>query len=164
MKKFFLILFIVLLMVRCVEVNTSTPQASPSILSSKQNGFFLSNAYQLHPGVLDIIDSVWNERVWRYEIVDGQKKKIALSNNQIILKLKKTQKDLKKSDYFLDWTIVEKHYGDLGSGNGVFMVRYPKNDKKDTLHFLLHRMSNDSIIDIGTFLISGTSRSMSLIK
>lgn len=153
MKKYFLILFIILLMVRCVEVNTATPQASSSILSSKQNGFFLSSAYQLHPGALDIIDSVWNERVWRYEVVDGQKKKIALSNNQIILKLKETQKDFKKSDYFLDWRMAEKHYGDLGTANGVFRVRYSKNDKIDTLHFLLHRMSNDSIVDIGTFLI-----------
>lgn len=33
------------------------------------------------------------------------------------------------------------------------MVRYPKSDKLDTLHFFLHKMSDGSIIDIGTFLI-----------
>jgi len=151
-KHFILILFIVLLMVGCIdEFNTATPQASSSILSSKQNGFYLSSAYKLQPGILDIVDSVWNERVWRYQVVDGQKKKIALSNNQIVLRLK-TQKDFEKSNYFLDWKIEEKHYGDLGSGNGVFMVRYPKNDKIDTLHFSLRRISDDSIVDIGTFL------------
>lgn len=151
-KKLFLIIFVVLIMIRCVEVNTATPQASSSILVSKQSGFFLSRALKLHPGVLDIVDSVWNERVWRYEVMDGQKKKIGLSNNQIIVRLK-TQTDFKKSDYFLNWKIVEEHYGDLASGNGVFLVRYSINDRVDTLHFLLHRMSTDSIIDIGTFLI-----------
>jgi hypothetical protein len=152
-KQFCLISFIALSMVGCVEVNTATPQASSSILSSKQNGFYLSGAYKLYPGKLDIIDSVWNERVWRYVVVNGQKKRITLSNNQFILKLKKTQKGFEKDDYFLDWKITEKHYGDLGSGNGVFMVRYAKNDKIDTLHFVLQKMSSDSMIDIGTFLI-----------
>lgn len=141
-------------MIGCVdEFNTATPQASSSILLSKQSGFYLSSAYKLQPGVLDIIDSVWSERVWRYEVVGGKKMKIALTNNQIILKLKNTQKDFEKSNYFLDWRIEENHYGDLGSGNGVFMVRYSKNDKIDTLHFFLHKMSNESIIDIGTFLV-----------
>ena len=77
-----------------------------------------------------------------------------MSNNQIILRLKKTQKDFEKSNYFLDWRIEERHYGDLGSGNEVFMVRYPESNKIDTLHFLLHKISDDSIIDLGAFLLN----------
>ena len=84
--------------------------------------------------------------------MNGQKNRIALANNQIILRLKKTRKDFVERDYLLKWKIEEKHYGTLGSGNGVFMVDYPKNDRLDTLHFILHRESPDSIINIGTFL------------
>ncbi|MGK2862485.1 MAG: hypothetical protein ACSLE0_11155 [Chitinophagaceae bacterium] len=90
LKQFLSILFIVLIGGCADDFNIATPQASSSILSSKQNGFYLSTAHKLQPGVLDIIDSVWNERVWRYEVIEGEKKKIALSNNQIVLKLKKT--------------------------------------------------------------------------
>ena len=45
-----------------------------------------------------------------------------------------------------------EHYGDVGRGNRVFILMYPENDKIDILHFELHKMSNDSMIDIGTFL------------
>jgi hypothetical protein len=153
-KQFLFILFFVLPMMGCIgDFNTATPQASSSILESRQNGFYISRGYVVHPGELDIIDSVWNESVWRYEVVDGKKTKIALSKNQIILRLKRTNNAFEKRNYLLDWRIEEKVYGDLGSGNGVFMVRYPKNSKIDTLHFLLHRSSNDSVIDIGTFIL-----------
>ena len=154
MKMLFILnLFLAFSIVGCFEINTVTPQASGSILSSKLNGFYISSAYNLYLGKLDIIDSVWIERVWRYEVVDGHKKRIELSNHQIILRLKNTQKEFKKDNYFLEWRIEEKHFGNLGSGNGVFMVRYPKNEKIDTLHFILHRISNESIIDLGTFVI-----------
>ena len=67
------------------------------------------------------------------------------------MKLKKTNEEFKKSDYFLEWEIKEKHLGDLGSGNGVFMVTYPKTTRIDTLHFFLQRLNNNSTIDIGTY-------------
>ena len=136
----------------CYEFNTATPQASPTISDSKQSGFYISTANKLRTGDLDIIDSVWIEKVWHYKVINGEKGKIAESpNNQIIVKLKKTREGFKKSDYFLKWEIKEKLLGDLGSGNGVFILTYPKATKIDTLHFFLHRLNDDSIIDIGTF-------------
>lgn len=137
----------------CNEFNTATPQASSTILISKKSGFYLSMAKKLQTGDLDIIDSVWIEKVWHYKIIKGEKRKVALSpNNQIILKLKKTSNEFNKSEYFLEWKIEEKHFGDLASGNGVFMVRCPKTTRIDTLHFFLHRINDNSIIDIGTFV------------
>ncbi|MFN7774547.1 hypothetical protein [Flavobacterium sp.] len=136
----------------CNEFNTATPQASSTISASKQNGFYISTANKLRTGDLDIIDSVWIENVWHYKVINGKKEKIAQSpNNQIIVRLKKTNEKFTKSDYFLEWELKEKHLGDLGSGNGVFMVTYPKTTRIDTLHFLLHRLDNDSTIDIGTW-------------
>ena len=136
----------------CNEFNTATPQASSTILISKKNGFYLSTANKLQTGDLDIIDSVWIEKVWHYKVINGEKRKVAQSpNNQIIVKLKKTNEEFKKSDYFLEWEIKEKHFGDLGSGNGIFMVTFPKTTRIDTLHFFLHRLNNNSTIDIGTY-------------
>lgn len=156
MIKKFLISFIIAPLINGCnnEINTVTPQASSSISSSKESGFLLSIAKKINNGELDIVDSVWTEQVWRYEITNGQKKKVALStNNQVVLRLKETNKEFKKDNYFLEWKIEEKKYGDLASGNGVFMVRYPKDDEKDTLHFLLRKTHSDSAIDIGTFLL-----------
>ncbi len=152
-RKVLLSLCVVILICNgCYEFNTATPQSSSSILASKADGFYLSTANKLNTGDLDIIDSVWVEKVWHYKIIKGEKKKVSLSsNNQIVLRLKKTNKEFKKSEYFLEWEIKEKKLGDLGSGNGVFMIEYPKAIKIDTLHFLLHRVNNDSTIDIGTF-------------
>lgn len=142
-----------LMCVSCNEFNTATPQASSTISNSKENGFYLSTVNKLQTGHLDIIDSVWIEKVWHYKVIKGEKRKVALSsNNQIVLKLKKTSKEFKKSEYFLEWKIEEKHFGNLGSGNGVFMIRYAKNTKIDTLHFLLHKVNDKSTIDIGTFV------------
>ena len=89
-KKILLSIFITVVTHGCVdEFNTATPQASSSILASKQNGFYISEAKKLQGGVLDIVDSVWIEKVWHYKIINGKKKKVSLStNNQIILKLK----------------------------------------------------------------------------
>lgn len=144
-----------LIYVSCNEFNTATPQASSSISNSKENGFYISTGNKLQTLDLDIIDSVWIEKVWHYKVIKGEKRKVALSpNNQIVLKLKKTSKEFKKSEYLLEWKIEEKHFGDLGSGNGVFMIRYPKNTKIDTLHFLLHKVNDNSTIDIGTFVNS----------
>ncbi|MEA9414168.1 hypothetical protein [Flavobacterium sp. PL02] len=153
-KKVLISLCIIVLMcISCNEFNTATPQASSTILNSKENGFYLSTANKVQTGDLDIIDSVWIEKVWHYKVIKGEKRKVALSsNNQIVLKLKKTSKEFKKSEYFLEWKIEEKHFGNLGSGNGVFMIRYPKNTKIDTLHFLLHKANDKSTIDIGTFV------------
>lgn len=153
-KKVLISLCIIVLMcISCNEYNTATPQASSTISNSKENGFYLSTANKLQTGDLDIIDSVWIEKVWHYKVIKGEKRKVALSsNNQIVLKLKKTSREFKKSEYFLKWKIEEKHFGNLGSGNGVFMIRYPKNTKIDTLHFLLHKANDKSTIDIGTFV------------
>lgn len=153
-KKVLISLCIIVLMcISCNEFNTATPQASSTILNSKENGFYLSTANKVQTGDLDIIDSVWIEKVWHYKVIKGEKRKVALSsNNQIVLKLKKTSKEFKKSEYFLEWKIEEKRFGNLGSGNGVFMIRYPKNTKIDTLHFLLHKANDKSTIDIGTFV------------
>lgn len=139
--------------ISCSEFNTATPQASSTISNSKENGFYLSTANKLQNGDLDIIDSVWIEKVWHYKVINGDKKKVALSpNNQIVLKLKKINKEFKKSEYFLEWNIEEKHFGNLGSGNGVFMIAFPKTTKIDTLHFLLHKVNDNSTIDLGTFV------------
>lgn len=144
---------IALICISCNEFNTATPQASSTISNSKENGFYLSTANKLQTGDLDIIDSVWIEKVWHYKVIKGEKRKVALSsNNQIVLKLKKSSKEFKKSEYFLEWKIEEKHFGNLGSGNGMYMIRYPKNTKIDTLHFLLHQANDKSTIDIGTFV------------
>jgi hypothetical protein len=153
-KKVLISLCIVALMcISCNEFNTATPQASSTISNSKENGFYLFTANKLQTGDLDIIDSVWIEKVWHYKVIKGEKRKVALSsNNQIVLKLKKTIKQFKKSEYLLEWKIEEKHFGNLGSGNGVFMIRYPKNTKIDTLHFVLHKVNDKSTIDIGTFV------------
>ena len=152
-KKVIFSLCIIALMCNCCnEFNTATPQASSTILISKKNGFYLSTANKLQTGDLDIIDSVWIEKVWHYKVINGEKRKVAQSpNNQIIVKLKKTNEEFKKSDYFLEWEIKEKHFGDLGSGNGIFMVTFPKTTRIDTLHFFLHRLNNNSTIDIGTY-------------
>lgn len=153
-KVLFKLCMVALICNSCYEFNTATPQASSTILTSKEDGFYLSTANKLQTGDLDIIDSVWIEKVWHYKVINGEKKKVSQSsNNQIVLRLKKTNKEFKKSDYFLEWEIKEKHFGDLGSGNGVFMTAYPKTTRIDTLHFLLRRVNNNSIIDIGTFLI-----------
>lgn len=144
---------IALICISCNEFNTATPQASSTISNSKENGFYLSTANKLQTGDLDIIDSVWIEKVWHYKVIKGEKRKVALSsNNQIVLKLKKSSKEFKKSEYFLEWKIEEKHFGNLGSGNGVYMIRYPQNTKIDTLHFLLHQANDKTTIDIGTFV------------
>jgi hypothetical protein len=160
-KVLFKLCVVALICISCNEFNTATPQASSTILTSKESGFYLSTANKLQTGELDIIDSVWIEKVWHYKIIKGEKKKVAQSsNNQIILKLKKTSEEFKKSDYFLEWKIEEKYFGDLGSGNGVFMVTYPKTTRIDTLHFLLHRVNNDSTIGIGTFFSSPAGASI----
>lgn len=139
--------------ISCNEFNTATPQASSTISDSKENGFYLFTVNKLLTGDLDIIDSVWIEKVWHYKVIKGEKRKVALSsNNQIVLKLKETSKEFKKIKYLLEWKIEEKHFGNLGSGNGVFIIRYPKNTKIDTLHFLLHKENDKSTIDIGTFV------------
>lgn len=154
-RHFYLYLIIVLLINGCFDnINTTTPQASSSIFASQQDGFYLSIANKLQGGTMDIIDSVWNERVWHYEIINGKRKKVVSStNNQIILRLKDPIENFKKNNYFLEWRMEEKHLGDLASGNGVFMLRYPQNYKIDTLHLFLYKMPNDSAIDIGTFLL-----------
>ncbi|KAF2511369.1 hypothetical protein EYY60_08025 [Flavobacterium zhairuonense] len=153
-KKVLVSLYIISLMcVCCHEFNTATPQASSTILNSKKSEFYLSTANKLQTGDLDIIDSVWIEKVWHYKVIEGEKRKVSLSpNNQIVLKLKKASKEFKKSEYLLEWKIVEKHFGNLGSGNGVFMVTFPKTTRIDTLHFLLHKVKDNSTIDIGTFV------------
>ncbi|MFH6969199.1 hypothetical protein [Flavobacterium sp. FlaQc-28] len=152
-KVLFSLCIIALMCISCNEFNTATPQASSTISNSKENGFYLSTANKLQNGDLDIIDSVWIEKVWHYKVINGDKKKVALSpNNQIVLKLKKINKEFKKSEYFLEWKIEEKHFGNLGSGNGVFMIAFPKTTRIDTLHFLLHKVNDNSTIDIGTFV------------
>ncbi|KRD05405.1 hypothetical protein ASE21_20830 [Flavobacterium sp. Root901] len=152
-KVLFSLCIIALMYISCNEFNTATPQASSTISSSKENGFYISTANKLQTGDLDIIDSVWIEKVWHYKVINGEKRKVALSpNNQVILKLKKTNTKFKKSEYFLEWKIKEKHFGYVGSGNGVFMIAFPKTTRIDTLHFLLHKVKDNSTIDIGTFV------------
>ena len=150
-NQIILLASIVLLMVQCVDVNTTDTQASSSISRSKQNGVYISSAHKINPGVLDIVDSVWCEKLWKYDIVKGQTKKTPLNYTQIVLQLKKSQKLINFNNYLTDWKISEKHYGDLGSGNGVFSVLYSEKQKTDTFRFLVKGMNNDSIIDIGTF-------------
>ncbi|MEN2413178.1 hypothetical protein [Flavobacterium mesophilum] len=151
-KVIFTLCIIAVMCICCNEFNTATPQASSTILSSKENGFYLSTAKKLKTGDLNIIDAVWIEKVWHYKVIKGEKRKVALSpNNQIVLRLK-TSKEFKKSEYFLEWKIEEKHFGYLGSGNGVFMLSFPKTSRIDTLHFLLHKVKDNSIFDIGTFV------------
>ena len=152
-KVLFSLCIVVLICISCNEFNTATPQASSTISNSKKNEFYISTVNKLQTGDLDIIDSLWIEKVWHYKVIKGKKRKVALSpNNQIVLKLKKISKEFKKSEYLLEWKIEEKHFGNLGSGNGVFMVRYPKTTKIDTLHFLLHKVNDNSTVDIGTFV------------
>lgn len=151
-KRFHWIFILVCLSMSCVEIDTASPQASSSISESKRSGFYLSKARMLRPGLLDMIDSVWTERVWRYEIVKGEKHKIPLWNNQIVLSLKSGKNHFKNSD-FLKWEVTEKRYGIFGSGNGVYILRCPKNEKIDTLQFFLHNKSDSSVKDMGTFLI-----------
>lgn len=153
-KKVLISLCIIALMfISCNEFNTATPQASSTISNSKENGFYLSTVNKLQTGDIDIIDSVWIEKVWHYKVINGEKRKVALSsNNQIVLKLKKTNKEFRKIEYLLEWKIEEKHFGCLDSGNGVFMIAFPKTTRVDTLHFLLHKVKDNSIIDIGTFV------------
>lgn len=153
-KKILLSIFIVVVINEgCVEVNTVTPQASQSVLSSKQSGFYQSGAHKLYFGVLDIIESVWVERNWRYDVANLKKKKIPLTGSQIILKIKDLPKDFQKSDYLLNWSIKEKHLGNLASGNGVFILDYSRNEAVDTLSFQIHVVTKDSLIDIGTFIL-----------
>ncbi|MFN1217845.1 hypothetical protein ACKW6Q_12830 [Chryseobacterium kwangjuense] len=161
-KVLFSLCIVALICNCCNEFNTATPQASSTIITSKENGFYLSTGNKLRTGELDIIDSVWIEKVWHYKVINGEKKKISLSsNNQVVLKLKKTNEEFKKNNYFLEWKIEEKHFGDLASGNGVFIMRYPNTTKIDTLHFLLNRLNNNSTTDIGTFFFPTSSHSPS---
>lgn len=152
-RLIFLTTLIILIIEGCHEIDISTPQASRTIAASKKYGFYLSTGHKVHIGSLDIVDTVWKERVWRYAIENRETKRISLSNDQIIVKVNNFPKGYDNKSYYSKWKILEKDYGALGSGSGVFILMCPSKNCKDTLTFLLHDISTDTLINIGKFLI-----------
>lgn len=135
----------------CVDIDTASPQASASVTASKLDGFYLSGYQQAQPGDSSIIDSVWKEKVWRYEIVKGKRRKLLLTGEQIVINLKSSA-GLPNGNYLTDWEISEKNIGYLGAGNNVYIMFFNPKDKIDTLQFFLHNKSVSNITNIGTFI------------
>lgn len=152
LKYLFSLNIILTCMIGCVEIDTASPQASASVTVSKQDGFFISGYHQVEPGTSAIVDSVWKEKVWRYDMVKGEKNKVLLTGEQIVLKLKDSVDVSKMGNYLVDWEISEKKIGYLGTGNRVYILFFNPKDKIDTLQFSLHNKTNNSTLNIGTYV------------
>ncbi|HEY4060512.1 MAG TPA: hypothetical protein VGM30_01355 [Puia sp.] len=92
-----------------LEVNTSDPQASSDIKTSKQGGFFITDYfYSPLPTNMFNISEVWVESIWFNKIRDGKVVKEKSDGLQLNLKLNEfSNPDFADDKYILNWEMKD---------------------------------------------------------
>ena len=130
-------------------VNTSDPQASSNIQSSKKDNFFkVLYSCRTDSGVNIKVSEAWVESVWFNKIQDG--KAIKEKNNEYQLNLKIDSfpiAGLKKAEYIVKWEMKDAANNTFGAGNGVFILFLQKMIP-DSIRISVLRYGNDSAQNI----------------
>jgi hypothetical protein len=128
-----------------LEVNTVDPQSSIDIRSSKADSFFILQ-YQI-PLNLDSlfkIDEIWIEKSWKYAIEKNEKVKVLTGGLQLNIKISKFYSvNFQSNNYLLDWQMILKNNGYLGTSNGVFTAFIKQKEIPDSIEIDVNKLKNN---------------------
>ena len=154
-----LILWLVLFLVSCnhIEVNTSDPQLSNDISTSKRNGMFIKN-YYVREDTSNFIDAkeIWLEDSWKYEIVSSKKVPVKTGGKQInILVSKFNSKEFNEKNFFITWQMEAENLETFGRVNNVYMFYFKNDVVPDSLKVSLKKkMEDNSYQTVSSFVIT----------
>jgi hypothetical protein len=107
-----------------LEVNTSDPQASINIESSKRDSLYISKyVSSTIPNDLFQVQEAWIEYVWLNKIEWGNKIKVKSNSIQLNLKLSQfSNPDFHDDKYMIEWEMEDSTENVFGKGNGVYIL------------------------------------------
>jgi hypothetical protein len=130
-----------------LEVNTSDPQASSDIITSKKNGFFISEyiSAPLPNNTMFHISEAWVEAVWFNKIRNGKAMKEKSNGFQLNLKLSDfSNPELAEDKYLSSWEMKDGTGNVFGTGNGVYILFLKSGEVPDTFHIAICKIKEDT--------------------
>jgi hypothetical protein len=140
-----------------LEVNTTDPQASVNINSSKRDNLYLCE-YQSHqiPNNIFKISEAWIENVWFNKFNNGEKIKSKIKEIQLCLKIIDYRNvEFKENKYLIEWLMKDKKNNSFGQSNGVYVLDFENEKIPDSINISISKYKNDrTTSDIFNFLLT----------
>jgi hypothetical protein len=129
-----------------LEVNTSDPQASTDIESSRKDGF-LVRKYEHFSDIDSLfkIQEAWIEHSWKYSLVGNKKVKEKFDDLQFDFKLSKFKGPFFRDDnYLVDWRIQNDTNEYVGQSNGVYVLFLKGTEIPKKISFTVRKLNEDT--------------------
>ncbi|MGC4038628.1 MAG: hypothetical protein QM764_21880 [Chitinophagaceae bacterium] len=139
--KFISFVSLIFLIACNFEVNTTDPQASISIETSKADHFF-KKEYTVINDSGCVIHEAWIEETWKIKIENGSVVKKGLSTHQLILQVDSLPPEITYDNYVVKWQLEDSMYGILGSANGVYIMDLREGEFPKSFTIIGHERNN----------------------